>query len=76
MKQATDIIVKTGNPAALDGILKQFGAVVVQSDIDKPIYMERDGGYVVRVFGDPGFVKFVIKNQGYGEIIKELDELV
>lgn len=76
MKPATDIIVKTGNPAALDGILKQFGAVVVQSDLDRPTYMQRDGGYVIRVFGDPSFVKFMIKNQGYGEFIKDLDELV
>jgi hypothetical protein len=74
--QATDLIVKTGNPAALDRILQTFGAVVVQSDIDKPIYMQKDGGYVVRCFGNAGFIKFAIKNQGYGEVLKTLDELV
>lgn len=74
--QATDIIVKTGNPAALDRILQTFGAVVVQSDIDKPTYMQKDGGYVVRCFGNADFIKFAIKNQGYGQVIKTLDKLV
>lgn len=74
--QATDIIVKTGNPAALDKILQTFGAAVVQSDINKPIYMQKDGGYVVRCFGNVGFIKFCITNQGYGEVIKTLDNLV
>jgi len=73
---AKDIIVATGNPAALDKILQQFGAVVVQSDINSPVYMERDGGYVIRCFGDAGFIKFAITNQGYGKVLKELDELV
>lgn len=73
--QATDIIVSTGDPAGLDRILQQFGAVVVQSNIDIPTYKEQDGGYVVRVMGDPGFVKFMITNQGYGKVIKTLEEL-
>ncbi len=74
-KPATDLIVETGNPAALDQILQQFGAVVVQSNIDTLEYLQQDGGYVVRVFGDPGFVKFVITNQGYGKVLKTLDGL-
>lgn len=74
--KAIDIIVKTANPAALDQILQTFGAVVVQSDINKPTYMQKDGGYVVRCFGNVDFIKFAITNQGYGEVIKTLDELV
>lgn len=76
MNQATDIIVKTGNPAALDRILQSFGAVVIQTDLNKATYMEKDGGYVVRCLNNTDFVKFIIKNQGYGEVIKTLDELV
>lgn len=43
MNQATDIIVETGDPDGLDKILQTFGAVVVQSDIDVPVYMPDDG---------------------------------
>ena len=74
--QVTDIIVKTGNPAALDCILQQFSACVCQIDINKPIYKQRDGGYVVRCFGDSNFIKFLIKNQGYGEVVDTFDKLV
>lgn len=76
MNKVTDLIVKTRNPAALDSILQTFNAVVVQSDINKPTYMQKDGGYVVRCLGDADFIKFAIKNQGYGEVLKTLDELV
>ncbi len=73
---ATDIIVATNNPKALDETLQSFGAVVVQSDLETGTYMQRDGGYVVRCLGNPDFVEFVIKNQGYGQFIKRLPELV
>ena len=76
MKQATDLIVETNSPEALDVILQTFGAVVVQSDINKPTYMQKDGGYVVRCFGNPDFIKFAITNQGYGKVLKTLPELV
>ena len=35
-----------------------------------------DGCYVVRVLGDPGFIKFAIASQGYGEVVRELEELL
>lgn len=73
---ATDIVVKTNNPEALDNILQSFGAVVVMSNLDKKTYLQKDGGYVVRCFSDAKFIQFVIKNQGYGEFVKVLDELV
>lgn len=62
--QVTDLIVKTPNPGALDQVMQQLGAAVV------------DGSYNgetcrVRVFGDPGYVKFAMKNQGYGELVGE-----
>ena len=44
--------------------------------VGAPDYVQVDDCYVVRVFGDPGFVKFAITNQGYGEVVRELEELL
>jgi hypothetical protein len=65
--KATDILVRTANPSMLDTTAVVVGA---------PDYVQVDGCYVVRVFGDPGFIKFAISNQGYGEVVRELDELL
>lgn len=73
MSNATDILVKTASPELLDRTVQQLGPAAV---VGAPDYMMVDGCYVVRVFGDPGFVKFAIANQGYGEVVRELDELV
>jgi hypothetical protein len=75
VSEATDILVRTASPSILDETLHQLpmcAAVVVGA----PDYVQVDGCYVVRVFGDPGFVKFAITNQGYGEVVRVLDELV
>lgn len=60
----TDITVRTRNPEMLDQTVQQLGAAVVI-----------DGSWngdtcQVRVFGDPGFIKFAITNQGYGEVVE------
>lgn len=73
MSDATDILVKTGSPELLDQTVQQLGRASV---VGAPDYTVVDGCYVVRVFGDPGFIKFAIANQGYGEVVRELDELV
>lgn len=70
--RATDILVRTANPAALDETVQQLGPAAV---VGGPHYVTMDGCYVVRVFGDPGYIKFAITNQGYGEVVRELDEL-
>ncbi len=70
---ATDILVRAGDPALLDRTIQQLGPAVV---VGAPGYVKVDGCYVVRVFGDPGFIKFAITNQGYGEVVRELDGLV
>ncbi len=36
---------------------------------------KRDGYYVMRVFGDSGFITFAIQNQGYGKVKKEIESL-
>lgn len=64
MIEATDLIVKTGNARALDETLRSLGAVVVDGSWNGETCR-------VRVFGDPGFIRFAITNQGYGEIVDE-----
>jgi hypothetical protein len=60
----TDFLVRTGNPDALDETVQQLGAAVVV-----------DGSWdgdtcTVRVLaGDPGYIKFAIDHQGYGEVL-------
>jgi hypothetical protein len=76
--KAIDFLVETGNPERLDDTLQalpMMHAFVVGRGVPGGI-VQRDGGYVVRVFGDPGFFKFAVEHQGYCKIIKQLDELV
>ena len=72
--EATDILVRTANPRMLDETVQQLGPAVVVGGPDN--YVQVDGCYVVRAFGDPGFIKFAITNQGYGEVVRELEELL
>lgn len=65
--RATDLIVRTTNPDLLDGTVRQLpgAAMVVDGSYDGETCR-------VRVFGDPGFIRFAITNQGYGEIVGEV----
>jgi hypothetical protein len=64
-----------GDPSVLDRILQQLGsAVLIQSKSTKPMeYEKRHGNYVMRVFGNPGFIKFACENQGYCKVIEEVN---
>lgn len=64
--QATDLVVRTRNPELLDSTVRQLpgAAAVVEGSFNGDTCR-------VRVFGDPGFMKFAITNQGYGEIVGE-----
>jgi hypothetical protein len=80
-EKVVDILVRTPNPAALDRQLPMCLAVVVQTgDVravgaDQEDYLLHDGCYVVRcIGGDPGFVEFAMRNQGYAEVVRRLDE--
>lgn len=64
MDTATDLVVRTRNPDLLDRTVQHFGAVVVAHSYDGQQCR-------VRVFGDPGFIRFAITNQGYGEVVGE-----
>lgn len=67
MADYTDIKIRTANPEGLDGTVQQLpmvAAVVVENSWDGDTC-------IVRVLGgDPGFVKFAITNQGYGEVVE------
>lgn len=62
---ATDLIVETANPGLLDATVQQLGpAVVVEGTFDGSTCR-------VRVFGDPGYIKFALAQQGYGKVVGE-----
>lgn len=65
-----DLLVQTANPADLDRIVKSLGAALVEAG-GRGHYLLVEGCYVVRCFGDPGFVRFAIEHQGYGKVIGE-----
>lgn len=73
MEAATDILVRTADPRMLDETVQQLGPAAV---VGAPDYARVEGCYVVRVHGDPGFIKFAIMTQGYGEVVRVLDELI
>ena len=73
-KKATDFLIQCDNPEAFDRTVQQLGAAALIDGGEKGKYVQKDGYYVMRVFGDAGFLKFAIENQGYGKVIKELLE--
>jgi len=72
--EATDILVRTRDPAMLDATVQQLGPAAVVGGPGP--YVMVDGCYVVRVFGNPGFIEFAIRQQGYGEVVRRLDALL
>lgn len=62
----TDILVKAKNPQILDETMNALGAAVIQDT--NGVYLIENGCYVVRAFGDSGFIEFAIKTQGYGKL--------
>lgn len=74
-KEATDFLIECGNPEVFDKTIQQLGTAVLMDGGNKGEYVKQDGYYIMRVFGNAGFLKFSIENQGYGKVIKELEEL-
>lgn len=72
--KATDFLVECANPKAFDNTIQQLGAAALIQQGDG--YLKKDGYHVMRVFGDSGFVEFAIKNQGYGKVVKKLDQIL
>ena len=55
------------NPEGLDNTLHQMGASLIKPPGQD--YTQEGGCYVMRVFGDPGFLKFACEHQGYCKIV-------
>lgn len=73
--KATDYLIECGNPEAFDKTVQELGAAVLIDGGVKGRYIQKDGYYIMRVFGEPGFIKFAIESQGYGKIVKECEQL-
>lgn len=69
-----DILVRVRNPEALDATLRMLpGArarVLGVGEEGGPVVV--DGCFVVRASGDPGFVEWAMRNQGYAEVVRRL----
>ncbi len=68
---ATDILVDTPNPEALDVTIQQLGGALLESS--PGVYLQHQGHYVVRALGDPGFLEFSMTTQGYATVVGMLD---
>jgi len=64
-----DFYVETGNPKMLDATVQQLGAAAIIQEGEE--YFRENGHYVMRIFGNPGFIKFACENQGYCRIVGE-----
>jgi len=71
-KKVIDILVKCNNPKALDQTLQSLGSALVQNYPD--VYMMIEECYIARCFGNADFVKFAITQQGYGKVVRELEQ--
>ena len=69
--KVTDFLVECRNPKAFDETIQQLGAAALVNGGNEGNYIQEDGCYVMRIFGDPGFIIFAIENQGDGKVIKE-----
>lgn len=71
----TDFLVDTPNPEALDRTLQSIGAVLIGGGMPEG-FMRVGEHYVMRVLGNPGYVKFACETQGYCKIVGEYDALL
>lgn len=74
---ATDILVEAADPADLDRTVQALPGCIaaVNGGPDGP-FPKVDGAYVVRCFAGKEFLKFAIDQQGYGRVVRELEELI
>jgi hypothetical protein len=68
-----ELLVKTRNPVVLDQTLQPLGGVVGQhadgtyAPVAPEVYVVRAGR------GAPGYLRFAITQQGYGDVVGERD---
>lgn len=65
-----EIKIKVGNPAKFDKTVQSLGPCALLQKADGSYNTDADGNYTLRIFGNAEYIKFAIKNQGYGIIIK------
>lgn len=65
----TDLIVRTGNAQLLEETLRQLPGCGERVNVVEGSWNEHSRTCVIRIFGDPEFVKFAMTQQGYGEIL-------
>ena len=73
-EQFTDYLIECGSPVLLDAIIQKLGTAMLMQDSDNSYPKNSDGHYTMRVIGDPGYIKFALEQQGYGKIIREVEE--
>lgn len=67
-----ELLVKSDNPKELDTMLQaNFASALVMDGSSG--YVQEDGNYVIRCFGDPGFLEFALMSQGYARVIAVRD---
>ncbi len=72
-----DLLVRTTSPRLLNDLLMALpGASSVLLTVGEDSYLIHDGCYVIRCFGDVGFLEFALMNQGYAEVVGRLPELL
>jgi hypothetical protein len=75
--KATDVLVKTTDPVALDNTVQALpGCVAAVVGGPNGPFPRVEGAYVVRCFSGKDFLKFAIDQQGYGTVVCELEELL
>lgn len=72
MSEMVELLAKTPNPKALDAVLHSFGAALVEDG--QGGYVKDGDEYIVRCFGDPDFLIFAVKSQGYATDIRRPNE--
>ena len=69
----TDYLIECGNPEAFDRTINSMGAAMLKQNADNSYPKTAEGYYTMRIIGDPGYIVFAIKNQGYGKVVNKLE---
>ena len=68
-----ELIVETLNPKALDKTISYFGGLVEQDENGNYVSCGQNCYKVRSISNNVDFIRFAIKNQGYGKIINKKD---
>lgn len=74
MDEYHDYLIECGNPKAFDETINSMGAAMLHQHSDLSYPKNIDGYYTMRIIGNPGYLLFAIKNQGYGRVVSEIQK--